>query len=183
MAQIAVDHPGKRIETYFQDEARFGQQGTLARGWARRGERFTAVRQTKYDWLYVIGVACPRTGHAVGMLSPYISVEVMNIFLEQFTREIPDDVHVVMVWDQAGFHTGNALKVPENITIVPLPPYSPELNPMENLWHYLRSHYWSNRIFADYGDLCDAAEMAWRHTCLNPDTIQSVCNASYARAQ
>jgi len=90
------------------------------------------------------------------MLSPYISVEVMNIFLEQFTREIPHGVHVVMVWDQAGFHTGNALKVPENITIVPLPPYSPELNPMENLWHYLRSHYWSNRTFGDYGDLCDA---------------------------
>lgn len=183
MAQIAVDHPGKRIETYFQDEARFGQQGTLARGWARRSERFTAVRQTKYDWLYVIGAACPRSGHAVGMLSPYISVEVMNIFLGQFTTEIPDNVHVVMVWDQAGFHTGNALKVPKNITIVPLPPYSPELNPMENLWHYLRSHYWSNRIFGNYGDLCDAGEMAWRHTCLNPHTIQSVCNAPYARAQ
>ena len=74
-------------------------------------------------------------------------------------------------------------KVPENITIVQLPPYSPELDPMENLWHYLRSHYWSNRIFGDYGDLCDAAEMAWRHTCLNPHTIQSVCNAPYARAQ
>ena len=114
--QIAVDHPGKRIETYFQDEARFGQQGTLARGWARRGERFIAVRQTKYDWLYVIGAACPQTGHAVGMLSPYINVAVMNIFLEQFTREVPDDVHVVMVWGQAAFHTDNALKVPENIT-------------------------------------------------------------------
>ncbi len=80
LAQIAIDHPGKRIETYFQDEAQFGQQGTLSRGWAKRAERFTAVRQTKYDWLYVIGVACPRTGHAVEMLSPYINVEVMNIF-------------------------------------------------------------------------------------------------------
>ena len=116
------------------------------------------------------------------MLSPYISVEVMNIFLEQFSREIPDDVHVVMVWDQAGFHTGNALKVLENITIVPLPPYSPELNPMENLWHYLRSHYWSNRIFGDYGDLCDAAEMAWRRSACDRATIQSVCRASYTLA-
>lgn len=182
LAQIAGDHPGKRIETYFQDEARFGQQGTLARGWARRSERFTAVRQTKYDWLYLIGAACPRTGHAVGMLSPYINVEVMNIFLELFAEEIPDGVHVVMVWDQAGFHTGKELKIPRSITIVPLPPYSPELNPMENLWHYLPSHYWSNRIFEDYGDLCDVAEMAWRDTCLDAATIRSVCNVPYTRA-
>lgn len=182
LAQIAVEHPDKRIETYFQDEARFGQQGTLAKGWARRGERFTAVRQTKYDWLYVIGAACPHTGHAVGMLSPYINVEVMNIFLELFAKEVPEDVHVVMVWDRAGFHMGKELKVPGNITIVPLPPYSPELNPIENLWHYLRSHYWSNRVFKDYDELCDVAEMAWRHTCPAPATIQSVCNAPYTRA-
>jgi len=182
LAQIAVDHPGKRIETYFQDEARFGQQGTPARGWGKRAERFTAVRQTKYDWLYVIGAVCPRTGHAVGMLSPYINVAIINIFLEQLAGEIPHDVHVVVVWDQAGFHTGNALKVPENITIVPLPPYSPERNPMENLWHYLRSHYWSNRVFDDYDALVDAAENAWQRSACDSATIQSVCRASYALA-
>lgn len=71
------------------------------------------------------------------MLSPYIDIEIINVFLEQFAKEIPPDVHVVMVWDQAGFHTGKALTVADNITIIPLPPYSPELNPMENLWHYL----------------------------------------------
>ncbi len=88
-----------------------------------------------------------------------------------------------MVWDRAGFHMGKDLKVPGNITIVPLPPpYSPELNPMENLWHYLRSHCWSNRVFEDYTDLCDAAEMAWRDTSLDAATIQSVCNAPYSQA-
>ncbi len=168
---------------YFQDEARFGQQGTLTRGWARRGQRFTAVRQTRYDWLYVIAVACPTSGHAVGMLSPYINVEIINIFLQQFAREIPPDVHVVMVWDQAGFHTGNALHVPDNITIVPLPPYSPELNPMENLWHYLRSHHWANRPFNDYTALEQAAQDAWQHSVCDPTLIQSVCKAPYARAQ
>lgn len=79
------------------------------------------------------------------MLSPSIDIDIINVFLEQFAKEIPSDVHVVMVWDQAGFHTGKALTVPDNITVIPLPPYSPELNPMENLWHYLRSHYWANR--------------------------------------
>lgn len=182
MAQIASEHPGKRVKVYFQDEARFGQQGTLTRGWARRGRRFTAVRQTRYDWLYVIGATCGRTGHAVGMLAPYINVEIINIFLEQFARKIPPDVHVVLVWDQAGFHTGKKLMVPENITIFHLPPYSPELNPVENLWHYLRSRYWSNRAYADYDALVDAAEKAWQRSACNPTVIQSVCRASYALA-
>jgi len=183
LAHIVSEHPGKRIGVYFQDEARFGQQGTLTRGWGRRGQRLTAIRQTRYDWLYVIGVACPRSGHAVGMLAPYINVEIINIFLEQFAKEIPEEVHVVMVWDQAGFHTGKALQVPANITIVPLPPYWPELNPMENLWHYLRSHYGSNHAFEDYEALVDAAQGAWQRSACDPATIQSVCRASYTPAQ
>lgn len=117
------------------------------------------------------------------MLSPYINVEIVNLFLKQFSEGIPDHVQAVMIWDQAGFHTGNALKVPSNVTIIPLPPYSPELNPMENLWHYLRSHYWSNRTFEDYDALLDAAETAWRSSACKPSIIQSVCRASYALAR
>ena len=117
------------------------------------------------------------------MLSPYINVEIMNIFLERFSRELPSDVHAVMVWDRAGFHTGKALRIPPNVTIVALPPYSPELNPMENLWHYLRSHHWSNRAFADYAALVSAAETAWKHSACNPATIQSVRKAPYTLAQ
>ncbi len=182
MGEIAKAHPGKRIELYFQDEARFGQQGTLARSWAPRSQRFAAVRQTKYDWLYVIGAACPRSGHTVGMLSPYINVEIINIFLEHFAQEIPPEAHAVMIWDQAGFHTGNELRIPENVTIIRLPPYSPELNPMENLWHYLRSHHWSNRAYKDYDALVDAAQDAWKHSVCDPALIQSVCNAPYTLA-
>jgi transposase len=79
----------------------------------------------------------------------------MNVFLEQFSRELPANVHAVMILDQAGFHTAKALQVPTNVTLIMLPPYSPELNPTENLWHYLRSHYWSNRSYDDYAHGCD----------------------------
>jgi transposase len=175
MGQIARDHRDKRVEVYFQDEARFGQQGSLARGWAPRGRRFHAVRQTRYDWLYVIGAACPRTGQTVGMLAPHINIPIINVFLERFAAELADDVHAVMVWDQAGFHTGKDLIVPKNITIIPLPPYSPELNPMENLWHYLRSHYWSNRAFEDYTALEAAAMNAWPDSACDCQRSQSVC--------
>jgi len=165
---------------WFQDEARFGQQGTITRVWALRGSRPWAVRQTKYEWLYVIGAVCPQTSQSVGLLSPTINTDMMNAFFEQFAAEVSPDIHVVMVWDQAGFHTSKKLKVPANVTIVPLPPYSPELNPVENLWHYLRSHYWANRIYADYDALRYAAIDAWHKAVLNPAIIQSVCRASYA---
>jgi len=66
---------------------------------------------------------------------------------------------------------------------VSLPPYSPELNPVENLWHYLRSHHWSNRKYDTVDELFDAAETAWRATCLDPDPIRSVCNAHDAKTR
>ena len=165
---------------WFQDEARFGQQGTLTRVWARSGSRPRAVRQTKYDWLYVIGAVCPETGQTVGLLSPHINTAVINVFLEQFRREVHSDVHVVLLWDKAGFHTSTEINIPEHVTIVPLPSYSPELNPVENLWHYFRSHYWANCAYADYDDLCNAAIAAWQKAALDPDIIKSVCRASYA---
>ena len=148
--------------------------------WALCGSRPHAVRQTKYEWLYVIGAVCPQTGKSSGLLSPYINAEVMNIYLQQFSRELAEDVHGVLIWDQAGFHQSKALKIPDNVTIIPLPAYSPELNPIENLWHYLRSHYWSNRAYIDYDDLRFAAIEAWQKAALDPKLIKAVCRAPYA---
>ena len=105
---------------------------------------------------------------------------MVNAFFDQFAQEVDPDVHVVMVWDQAGFHTAGALTLPDNVTVIPLPAYSPELNPVENLWHYLRSHYWSNRTYADYDALRLAAIDAWQKAALDPSIIQSVCRAPYA---
>jgi len=117
------------------------------------------------------------------MLSPYLNIEVMNVFLERFAATLDEDVHAVMIWDQAGFHTGHDLVLPENITLLPLPPYSPELNPVENLWHYLRSHYWANRAFADYADLESAATTAWQQAAAIPELVRSICHVSYATAR
>lgn len=177
--QIATEHPHQRLRVYFQDESRFGQQGTNTNVWAEKGSRPTAVRQTEYQYLWVIGAACPETGHAEGLLSPQLNTAIINKFLEQFSATIPDGEHAVMVWDGAGFHIAKALCVPNNVTLVRLPPYSPELNPIENLWHYLKSHFWSNRAYADYQALEQAAMIAWKTTCLNETLIQSICAANY----
>jgi len=106
----------------------------------------------------------------------------MNVFLEQFSRELPADVHAVMVLDRAGFHTAGSLNVPANVTLVHLPPKSPELNPVENLWHYLRSHYWANRFYKTWEDLREAAADAWRRVCLVAELVKTVCADTAVRA-
>lgn len=179
LEQIAGEHPDKQLRVFFQDESRFGQQGTLTTVWARTGSRPTAVRQTEYDYLWVLGAVCPETGQADGLLSPRLNTDVINVFLEQFAATLADDEHAVMLWDGAGFHTSKRLCVPENITLIQLPPYSPELNPIENLWHYLKSHFWSNRAYADYSELEQAAIDAWRLAVLDSDLMKSVCAAKY----
>lgn len=176
---IAAAHPGKRLRVYFQDESRFGQQGTTTNVWAQRGSRPRAVRQTEYQYLWVIGAVCPETGHAEGLLSPQLNTPIINTFLEQFSTTIPADEQAVMIWDGAGFHTAQALRLPANVTLVQLPPYSPELNPIENLWHYLKSHFWSNRAYADYDALEDAAMAAWQKAVLDEGLMKTVCAAPY----
>jgi len=173
--RIKAAHCGSRVLIYYQDEARFGQHGTITRTWARVGTRPRAIRQTQYDYLHVFTAVCPQTGDAHGLVSPHMNTQVMNVFLQQFSETLPADVHAAMVLDRAGWHVAGALKVPANVTLVHLPPKSPELNPTENLWHYLRSHYWANRLYETWEDLKAAAVDAWRRVCLVPELVRSVC--------
>ena len=179
LGEITALHPKKKLRVFFQDEARFGQHGTLTNVWAPTGSRPRAVRQTEYEYLWVVGAVCPETGHAEGLLSPRLNTDVINAFLREFSATLASDEHAVMIWDGAGFHTSNALEVPGNVTLVQLPPYSPELNPMENLWHYLKSHYWSNRLHEDYEALERAAIAAWHDAVLHEDLMKTVCSAPY----
>lgn len=175
----ANSQPNKRLRVYFEDESRFGQQRSLTNSRAKKGTRPTAIRQTQYQYLWVLGAICPVTGHAEGLISPCLNTGVINLFLEQFSREIPPDKHVVLIWDQAGFHTGGTLKVPSNISVVELPPYSPELNPAENLWHYFKSHSWSNQYYKDYHALEKTANVSWQEIAMNSELMKTVCAAPY----
>ena len=131
----------------------------------------------------MVGAASPQTGQAEAILSPVLNTAIINQFLDQFSRALAPDVHAALIWDGAGFHRSGDLVVPANITLIPLPPYSPELNGIENLWHYLRSHFWSNRTYTDYDDLFEVAESTWCKNCLNPELIKSVCAKSYIQTR
>ena len=176
---MTAAHPGKRVLTYFQDEARFGQKGVLARVWARTNTRPTAVKQTQYDYLYVFGAVCPETGDSLGLVAPRVDTGVMNVFLERFGKSLAADAHALVILDNAGWHHCKDLVVPGNVTLLFLPPRAPELNPIERLWLWLKSHHWANRAYADYDAMVNAISSAWRATVEEPGRVSSVCHAPY----
>jgi transposase len=178
---IAEAHPEEEVRVYFEDEARFGTQGTITRVWARKGSRPRAVRQNGREWLYVLMAVCVSTGAASALIMPELNARVLNLFLEQFARELPTGVHAVLIWDGAGYHVGNDLVVPSNVSLIQLPPYSPELNPVENLWHYLRAHHWSNREYEGYESLQREAVRSLCAVCDDAERLKSICNADYVR--
>src|SRR5450631_1614450 len=129
MDEIQTPHPDRRLQVFHEDEARLGQQGTLTRIWARTGSRPRAVRQTQYGFAYVLAATCAETGQAEGLIAPRLDTGIVNIFLAQFSKTLKPEVQAVLVWDGAGFHRSGDLICPSNITLLSLPPYSPELNP------------------------------------------------------
>ena len=179
IAAIAEAHPGREVQVWFEDEARFGQMGTLTRVWARRGSRPRAVRQMQRTSLYVMAAVCVGTGAVAALVVPEVHAEALNTFLEHVSRELPAGVHAVLIWDGAGYHTAAGLEVPGNLSLILLPPYSPELNPVENLWHYLRSHHWSNRVYRDYAELESEAIRSMRAACLVAADVKRICHAPY----
>lgn len=105
---------------------------------------------------------------------PYVNTEAMQVFLYRFSATIAEDEHVVMVLDQAGWHGSGALVVPKNATLVPLPPYSPELNPVERVWLYLKERFLSHRLLADYDAIAGAASTAWNRLADETGRIASL---------
>ena len=90
-------------------------------------------------------------------------------------------MHAVLLLDQAGWHGKAALQVPGNITLLPLPPYSPELNPVERVWLHLRERFLSLRVFADYCAIVDACCEAWNRLAAEPGRIRSLCDQPWIR--
>jgi len=106
---------------------------------------------------------------------PELSTEMMQIYLEEFANTIAPDEHVAMVMDRAGWHVAKGLKVPDNITLVRLPPYSPELNPIESIWLYLKERYLSHRLLDDYEAIVDAISDAWNRLLAETGRVKSLC--------
>ncbi len=172
--ELKAAHPDQPLEWWFQDEARIGQQGTLTNVWAETGSRPKQVRQTEYQWVYVYAAVNAVTGASSAMLAPHVNTDYMNAHLAFISAQVTAGSHGILVLDQAGWHVAKALKIPANLTLLHLPPYSPELNPVERVWAYMRSHYLSNRVFKDYEELFDLTAAAWNR--LDQNRLKSICH-------
>ena len=173
---------GKPVEVWFQDEARVGQQGTLTRRWARRGSRPRAPRDCRYAWAYLFGAVCPERAVGAGLVLPYVGKEAMRLHLAEIGRRVASGAHAVIVLDGAGWHGPAGLDPPDNLTLLHLPPYSPELNPVENVWQYLRQNQLSLRVWPDYGAIVESCCQAWNGLMRAPERIASITRREWARA-
>jgi len=171
---------GRPVEIWFQDEARIGQKGSLTRLWARRGSRPRAPRDRRYEWAYLFGAVCPGKARGAALVLPFANADAMNRHLEEIAAMVAPGAHAVVVMDGAGYHGPAALVVPDNITILTLPPYSPELNPIENVWQYLRQNFLANRVFDDYDAILDACCDGWNAFVSLPDKVRSITHRSWA---
>ena len=168
---------------WWQDEARVGQQGSLTYIWADKGSRPRAPRDQRYDWAYLFGAVCPARGIGAALVLPFVNAEAMNLHLAEISTHVAPGAHAVITLDGAGWHqAGGRLIVPENISLLPLPPYSPELNPVENVWQFLRQNHLANRVFDTYAAIVDACCEAWNALTANPDRIRSIATREWAKA-
>jgi transposase len=161
-------------------DARVGQQGTLTRVWAKRGTRPRAVRDTRYQWACLFGATCPARGVGAALVLPRANTRAMNLHLAEIARTVTPGAHAVLLCDRAGWHRASALVVPPNLTLMLLPSYAPELNPVENVWEYFRKNQLSNRLYAGYREIVDACCDAWNHFVERPELVASITARAWA---
>jgi transposase len=175
-----AEEKGKPVEIWFADEARIGQKNKITRRWAKRGTRPSAPRDQRTASAYIFGAICPRDGKGAALVLPTCNTAAMALHLEEIAANVAPGAHAVLVLDQAGWHVSKKLLVPENITLVPLPAKSPELNPTENIWQFMRDNWLSNRIFKSYEDILDHCCFAWNKLIDMPWKIMSIGTREWA---
>ncbi len=163
------------MELWFEDEARVGNKGRVCHRWWRRGERPPGLQQIGYQWAYIFTAIRPATGEDITLVLPTVDTGAMQVFLDHIAASRPPEVHLVMVLDGAGWHIGGQLRVPANITLVFLPAYSPELNPVERVWLYLRERFLSLRLLPSVEAIIDACCDAWMRLVKEPDRLITLC--------
>lgn len=167
------------IDLWFQDEARFGQQNTTTRLWAKTGGRPRAVKQQQFEYAYLFGAVCPTTGATEAFIAPYVNKEIMYQHLKQISEKTQTGRHAVVIMDGASWHQEDMANDFDNLTLIKLPPYSPELNPIEQVWSWLRQHHRANRVFSGYDDIVDACTAAWNDFVGDARRVQTMCHRKW----
>ncbi|TXN75914.1 IS630 family transposase [Methylobacterium sp. WL18] len=181
MAEIAQAVGGKPIEIWFADEARVGQKNTITRRWAKRGTRPAAPKDQCTASAYIshpepVEGRCdlPRPRQTAALVMPRCTTEAMALYLEEIAQVVAPGAHAVLLLDQAGWHTHKKFVVAANFTVLPLPARFPELNPVGNLWQFMRDNWLGNCVVKSYIDNLDHCCHALNTLIDRPSRIISI---------
>ena len=152
----------------------------MTRTWAVKGTRPRITRQQQFEYAYMFGAVCPSRDEAIGLVLPHVNTEAMLIHLEHISAKVAEGRHAVIVMDRAAWHTTQRIQKFSNITVLPLPPTSPELNPTEQVWQMLRDESLANRCFEGYEDIVQACCDAWNWFVDTPNRVKNLCSRSWA---
>lgn len=156
-----------------EDEHRIGLKPIVRRVWCKKGQRPIITVQHRYEWTYLYGFVCPSSGETFWLLLPRVSTELWNVVLAEFAEAVGAGANkrIVLVIDQAGWHSSDDVVVPEGLHLVFLPPYSPELQPAERLWS-LSDEALVNTHFTNLDALIEAQAERCRSLAEQPEVIR-----------
>ena len=150
------------VEVWFQDEARVGQKGSLSYIWAPVGSRPAMGRDNRHANACISGAICPARGVGAALILPTVSAGCMSLHLAEIGAQVAPGAVAALICDGAGWRqTDGALELSDNVVLVPQPPYAPELNPMENVWQFLRANKLCVPVWDSYDDILNACAEAW----------------------
>lgn len=147
--------------------------------WAETGTRPRAVKQQQFEYAYLFGSMCITNGKSEALVVPYVNKEIMTSHLQQISDSTPSDKHAVVIMDGAGWHSDDIDANFNNVSIIKLPPYSPELNPIEQVWSWLRQHHLANRCFNGYDSIVDAICDAWNNFIKDKKRMIEMCTRDW----
>ena len=174
LASALQSNPEAKL--FFFDESRFGTHSKLGNGWFAKGSRTQIKVSLGFKNFYLYSAVSPQDGEDLTLIMPQVNSKCMNVFLAQMAIHLGDRA-TILVLDGAGWHKANNLNIPNNITLIFLPPYSPELNPVERLRQYLKQHTIKNKIYESIAALIDT--VARFITSLERATVASICKLDY----
>ena len=168
-----------KVDFWFQDEARFGQQNTTTRIWAEKGTRPRAVKQQQFEYAYLFGSVCPSRGIGEAIVVPFMNKDLMIKHLEQISQKTEPGRHAVVLMDGASWHAKDIDSAFSNLNIIKIPPYSPELNSIEQVWSWLRQHHLANQNFKNYDDIVNKICAAWNSFLESTERVRKMCSRDW----
>lgn len=162
------------MEIWFQDEMRVGQKTRRTRIWAKTGTRPRQAADLRTGHADLFGAICPARDTGAALVMPHANTQATQLHLDEISRNVAPGAHAVLILDQAGWHATGKLSLLANISLMPLPPRSPELDPQENAWQYLRQRFLSNRVFDSHDAILKAVCEAWNNLVEERNRITSI---------